>query len=135
MGPEGSIHGDLRELDEACGRLLDFFRNRGCRVIVLSEYGISAVDRPVHPNRIMREAGLLSTKTDLGREYLDPGASRAFAVADHQVAHVYVRQKRDVEGVASLFRQVPGIEHVLDSSEEGVGAGARPVGRVGAGCR
>ncbi|GAB7025535.1 nucleotide pyrophosphatase/phosphodiesterase family protein [Geotalea toluenoxydans] len=126
VGPEGSIHGDLRELDEACGRLLDFFRNRGCRVIVLSEYGISAVDRPVHPNRIMREAGLLSTKTDLGREYLDPGASRAFAVADHQVAHVYVRQKRDVEGVASLFRQVPGIEHVLDSSrkkEWGLGHG------------
>ncbi|WP_243374177.1 nucleotide pyrophosphatase/phosphodiesterase family protein [Geotalea sp. SG265] len=130
-GPEGAIHGDLRELDQVCGSLLDFFRDRGCRVILLSEYGISKADRPLHPNRILREAGLLATKSDLGREYLDVGASRAFAVADHQVAHVYVREKREVEGVAALFRQVPGIEHVLDArSKKEWGLGHRRSGEL-----
>ena len=114
VGPGGVIDSDLREIDTLCGTLIDFFLDRGCRVILLSEYGISAVDRAIHPNRLLRQAGLLSVKTDLGREYLDPRASRAFAVADHQVAHVYVLKKSDEAAVQALFRQVPGIEHVLD---------------------
>ncbi|SNB44679.1 alkaline phosphatase family protein [Geobacter sp. DSM 9736] len=109
-----AVSKDLREIDTLFGTLADFFLGRGCRLILLSEYGISQVDNPVHPNRILREAGLLGVKTDLGREYLDPGAGRAFAVADHQIAHVYVRGKRDVEAIKSLFLAVPGIEHVLD---------------------
>ncbi len=116
LGPSGEIGRDLAEIDALCGRLLDFFGERGCRVVVLSEYGITDVTRPVHPNRILREAGLLSLKVDLGREYLDPGASRAFAVADHQVCHVYVRDARDVERVRELFSGQPGVEQVLDEA-------------------
>lgn len=114
LGPGGDISADLTEIDLLCGRLLDFFRGRGCRVVVLSEYGITDVEHPVHPNRILRQAGLLSLKVDRGREYLDPGTSRAFAVADHQVAHVYVRDPRDLPVVRSLFQWVPGVEEVLD---------------------
>jgi predicted AlkP superfamily pyrophosphatase or phosphodiesterase len=114
VGPEGDIGGDLGEIDTLCGRLLDFFRERGCRVVVLSEYGIASVSRPIHPNRILREAGLLSLKHDLGREYLDPGSSRAFAVADHQVCHLYVRDRRDIPLVRDLFVGRPGVELVLD---------------------
>ncbi len=114
-GPDGAVQKDLQDLDRVCGSLLDFFRDRGCRIILLSEYGISAVSQPIHPNRLLREAGLLAVKVDLGREYLDPAASRAFAVADHQVAHVYVRDQRDLKRVEALFSQVSGIEHVLDS--------------------
>jgi predicted AlkP superfamily pyrophosphatase or phosphodiesterase len=113
VGPKGDISKDLREIDSLCGRLIDFFRNRGCRVVVLSEYGISQVSRPIHPNRLLREAGLLSLKTDLGREYLDPCCSRAFAVADHQLAHIYIRDKRDMAAVQELFSQIPGVERVL----------------------
>uniref|UniRef100_C6DZG2 Type I phosphodiesterase/nucleotide pyrophosphatase n=1 Tax=Geobacter sp. (strain M21) TaxID=443144 RepID=C6DZG2_GEOSM len=114
LGTGGDISADLAQVDLLCGRLLDFFRGRGCRVVVLSEYGITDVERPVHPNRILREAGLLSLKVDRGREYLDPGTSRAFAVADHQMAHVYVRDPRDIPAVRSLFQWVPGVEEVLD---------------------
>lgn len=114
LGPAGDISADLAKVDLLCGRLLDFFRGRGCRVVVLSEYGITDVERPVHPNRVLREAGLLSLKVDQGREYLDPGTSRAFAVADHQVAHVYVRDPRDIPAVRALFQGVPGVEEVLD---------------------
>lgn len=114
VGPRGEITRDLGEIDALCGRLLDYFQGRGCRVVVLSEYGITPVSRPIHPNRILREAGLLSLKVDLGREYLDPGTSRAFAVADHQVCHVQVRDPRDLPAVKALFMQVPGVEQVLD---------------------
>jgi predicted AlkP superfamily pyrophosphatase or phosphodiesterase len=114
LGPQGEISEDLAGIDALCGELLDYFRERGCRVVVLSEYGITQVQRPIHPNRVLREAGLLSLKLDLGREYLDPGTSRAFAVADHQVAHVYVRDRRDLTAVSAVLRALPGVEQVLD---------------------
>lgn len=117
VGPDGDIGADLTRIDDLCGTLLAYFRERGCRVIVLSEYGITPVSEPLHPNRILRDAGYLSLKIDLGREYLDPGASSAFAVSDHQIAHVYVRQQRDIAAVKALFEAVPGVEQVLD--EEG----------------
>lgn len=117
LGPDGAVEKDLAEIDSLCGRLIDFFQERGCRIIVLSEYGITPVNDAIHPNRVLREAGYLAVKDDLDREYLDPGQSRAFAVADHQVAHIYVSDKKDVPAVKKLFEGIPGIEHVLD--EEG----------------
>ena len=117
VGPDGDIGKDLFEVDRLCGELIRFFRERSCRVIVLSEYGITKVNRAIHPNRILREAGLLQVKTDLGREYLDPCTSRAFSVSDHQIAHIYVRDKNDLPAVKRLFQDTPGIEKVLD--EEG----------------
>jgi predicted AlkP superfamily pyrophosphatase or phosphodiesterase len=114
LGPLGNLDQDLADIDRLCGTLLDYFHERNCRVVVLSEYGITPVSRPVHPNRILREAGLLSLKVDLGREYLDPGTSRAFAVADHQICHLYVRDANDIPGVKSIFARTPGVELVLD---------------------
>ena len=112
-GPGGDVAGDLREVDALCGELIDFYRERGCRVVVLSEYGITDVRGAIHPNRVLRRAGLLSVKEDLGREYLDPARSRAFAMSDHQVAHVYVREPGDVEQVRELLEAEPGVERVL----------------------
>lgn len=114
VGPKGNIARDLAEIDALCGHLLDFFRNLGCRVIILSEYGITQVSHPIHPNRILRDSGFLSLKTDLGKEYLDPHTSRAFAVADHQVAHIYIRNRQDIPAVRELFSATPGVECVLD---------------------
>jgi predicted AlkP superfamily pyrophosphatase or phosphodiesterase len=89
----------------------------GTRVVVLSEYGIIRVSGAVHINRVLREAGLLRVKPEIGREMLDAGASEAFAVADHQVAHVYVRDPARIPEVKRLLEGVEGIETVLD--EEG----------------
>ncbi len=64
---------------------------------------------------MLREAGYLKVRREpLGWETLDCGASRAFAVADHQVAHVYVQRPEDVNAVSQLLRRVDGIEQVLD---------------------
>ena len=116
VGPRGDIRKDLQEIDDLCGWLSDFFRERGCRLVILSEYGIAQVSRPIHPNRILRAAGFLSLKSDLAREYLEPYTSRAFAVADHQVAHLYVQDSRDIPAVKELFTAVPGIDRVLDAA-------------------
>ena len=118
VGPDGDIARDLGEIDAVCGGLIDFFRARGVRVVVLSEYGIVAVSRPVHVNRILRGAGLLAIKQDLGRDYLDTAASRAFAVADHQVAHVYVRDAADVDAVHRLCAGLPGVGQVLGAGDK-----------------
>jgi hypothetical protein len=82
---------------------------------VLSEYGIMPVNRAIHPNRILRSAGYLAIKEDLGREYLDPGRCRAFAVSDHQAAHIYIQNKTDIPAVKALFEHAAGVEQVLDA--------------------
>jgi predicted AlkP superfamily pyrophosphatase or phosphodiesterase len=116
-GPDlGRIRGTLGELDAVAGDLIDFYEGRGARVIVLSEYGIVPVSRPVHPNRILRRAGLISYRMELGREVLDIGGSEAFAMADHQVSHVYVRDPRRIGEVRALFEGAPGVREVLDEA-------------------
>jgi predicted AlkP superfamily pyrophosphatase or phosphodiesterase len=110
------IRGTLGELDAVAGDLIDFYEGRGARVIVLSEYGIVPVSRPVHPNRILRSAGLVAYRMELGREVIDIGGSEAFAMADHQIAHVYVRDPARVAEVRALFEGVPGVGEVLDEA-------------------
>ncbi|HEX5918298.1 MAG TPA: nucleotide pyrophosphatase/phosphodiesterase family protein, partial [Nocardioides sp.] len=79
-----------RDIDAALAPLLDDAERTGVTTLVLSEYGITDADQPVDVNRMLRRSGLLEVYTQDGMEYLDPWTSRAFAVADHQVAHVYV---------------------------------------------
>jgi predicted AlkP superfamily pyrophosphatase or phosphodiesterase len=110
------IRKPLGELDGVAGDLIGFYEGRGARVIVLSEYGIVPVSRPVHPNRILRSAGLISYRMELGREVLDIGGSEAFAMADHQLSHVYVRDPARVGEVRALFEGVPGVGEVLDEA-------------------
>jgi predicted AlkP superfamily pyrophosphatase or phosphodiesterase len=101
-------------LDGELGPLLDAAAARGATVVVLSEYGITRVERPVDINRVLRAERLLQVYTQDAMEYLDPWTSRAFAVADHQVAHVYVRDPADVPAVARLCGSLPGVAEVLD---------------------
>jgi predicted AlkP superfamily pyrophosphatase or phosphodiesterase len=108
------IAGEARELDAVVGKLMDHFHSRGARMVILSEYGIQAVSRQIHVNRVLREHGLLAVREELGRELLDPGASVAFAVADHQVAHLYVNDRSRVAEVRDLIGSVKGVARVLD---------------------
>jgi predicted AlkP superfamily pyrophosphatase or phosphodiesterase len=116
LGPgDPRVRDDIRQVDAEAGRLIEAARSRGADVVVLSEYAITAVDRPVHINRVLREGGYLQVRREpLGWETLDFGGSRAFAVADHQVAHVYVRDPADLRPVADLLRKTPGVDRVLD---------------------
>jgi predicted AlkP superfamily pyrophosphatase or phosphodiesterase len=108
----------LREIDGLCGELIRFAESSGRRLILLSEYGITRVSRAVHINRELRRAGWLALREELGHELLDAGASAAFAVSDHQVAHVYVKRSELVPEVAATLRALDGVERVLDKAEQ-----------------
>lgn len=117
FGPDEAhprVAASLREVDQEAGRLIDAASREGRRVVVLSEYGIAPVSRPILINRALREAGFLAVREEDGGELLDPIASSAFAVADHQIAHVYVAAPALVEPVRRLLEGLPGVEEVLD---------------------
>jgi predicted AlkP superfamily pyrophosphatase or phosphodiesterase len=115
FGPdEPRIAKSLSEVDTVAGDLIADAQRDGARVIVLSEYGITAVSQPVHINRALREAGLLSVRVEDGDELLDIPQSQAFAVADHQVAHVYVGESHLIPEVTRIVTALPGVEQVLD---------------------
>jgi predicted AlkP superfamily pyrophosphatase or phosphodiesterase len=115
LGPDDpGMAKSLREVDAVAGDILADADRDGARLIVLSEYGITPVSMPIHINRALRAAGLLSVRTEDGGEILDVAQSSAFAVADHQIAHVYLA-KADILGeVRKLVAALPGVERVLD---------------------
>jgi predicted AlkP superfamily pyrophosphatase or phosphodiesterase len=120
LGPDDpAIADDLKAVDREAGRVIEAAREQGADVVVVSEYAITAVDRPVPINRVLREAGLLAVRREpTGWETLDPGASRAFAVADHQIAHIYVDDPADTGRVREVLEKTGGIERVLDGSDQ-----------------
>ncbi|MGB7302249.1 MAG: nucleotide pyrophosphatase/phosphodiesterase family protein, partial [Burkholderiaceae bacterium] len=118
LGPDMShpqLQKDLREIDAICGELIDYADNSNRDIIVVSEYGITPVTDAVHINRALRQAGLIAVRPEEhGREILDPGASAAFALADHQIAHIYVNDHSRINEVRSLIEKLDGVEQVLD---------------------
>ncbi|MCC9167446.1 alkaline phosphatase family protein [Pontibacter harenae] len=120
LGPDQNaprLAQDLQEIDAVCADLIQFYEERGAHVIVLSEYGITSVNNPVHINRVLREHGYIAVREERGTELLDTAMSKAFAVADHQVAHVYVQNPANIAKVKKLLQQVPGIAEVLEGDE------------------
>ncbi len=119
-GPAGCDMAKLvKELDDACAPLLDAAQALGAQVWVVSEYGHCQVNRPVYLNRALREAGLLNVRSGPFGEQLETFTSLAFAVCDHQVAHVYVADQRDVPRVREVIAALPGVAKVLAGDERG----------------
>ncbi len=115
LGPDHpAIAAEVAALDAECRPLLQAAQDQDVDVVVLSEYGITPVSGPVHLNRALRRAGYLAVRREGQGEVLDPGASAAFALADHQVAHVYVRDPGQVATVRLMLEGVEGVEQVLD---------------------
>ena len=119
LGPDlnhKDIQRDLNQVDELCGQLIEKAESQGRHVIVVSEYGITPVTDAVHINRELRKAGLLKVRIEKDHEQFDAGASDAFAVADHQLAHVYINNPDCLEQTRTLLKQLDGVEHVLDEA-------------------
>lgn len=108
----------LREIDAVAGDLIADAGRDGARVIVLSEYGITPVSTPIHLNRALREAGLLRVRLEDGGEILDIPQSRAFALADHQIAHIYVDDPALLDEVRRLIAALPGVDGIFDRGEQ-----------------
>lgn len=113
-----SVETDLQDIDTLCKDLITFYESKGANVVLVSEYGITEVDTPIHINRILREANMIDYRMEKGREMIDHGASRAFAMADHQIAHVYVKEKEDIPIIKALLEKEGNIDQILDADEK-----------------
>ncbi len=122
LGPDPAhpqLQQGLREVDALCGDLIDFARQTDRRVVIVSEYGITPASDAVHINRELRKAGLVAVRPEEhGRETLDAGASEAFAMADHQIAHIYVRNPSRIPEVRSLIERLDGVESVWGAEDK-----------------
>ncbi len=115
LGPgHPAIPGEVAAVDRVAAPLLDLAAEQGRAVLVVSEYGIAPVSGAVHPNRALREAGLLEVHANATGEHLDPLASRAFAVSDHQAAHVYAADARSLAAAREVLAALPGVGVVLE---------------------
>ena len=120
LGPDPShpqLAEDLRQVDALTGELIEEAQRAGREVMLVSDYGITPVSDAVHINRTLREAGLLRVRAEMGRDVFDAGASDAFAMADHQIAHIYVNNRARIAEVKRLVEGLDGVEAVFD--EEG----------------
>ncbi len=108
----------LGELDGQIEKLAAGFRQafqQDIHWLVAGEYAITPVEHVAYPNRVLREAGLLEVCREDDGEHLDLTRSRAWAMVDHQLAHVFVADADPAvtARVAELFANQPGIAEVL----------------------
>ncbi len=129
-GPNGkSVAAEFKKIDDVLEDLISYLEDKDIEVMLVSEYGISEVSKPIHLNRLFREQGWITIKEELGREQLDLGASQVFAIADHQISHIYLNDPSLKEQVRSLLEDTSGIEAVHDGKEEfGTGIGGERAG-------
>lgn len=107
-----------RQMDELVCDLAEELEAAGVEVIILSEYAITEVERPVALNRIFREQGWLEIKEEAGAEILDTMNSKVFAVVDHQIAHIVVQDEQLLSKVKALLEQTAGVGQVLDRNDQ-----------------
>jgi predicted AlkP superfamily pyrophosphatase or phosphodiesterase len=112
---------DLKRMDAIVAELLDGLEQQGLRddtaVVLVSEYAMTDVTRPVLLNRELRRRGLLAVRGIGGHEYLDLELSTAFAMVDHQMAHVYVKPGQ-AEAVRDALSGIAGVEQILGREEQ-----------------
>jgi predicted AlkP superfamily pyrophosphatase or phosphodiesterase len=110
-GPGGA--GPLAEVDACAGLVIDAARDIGARVLIVSEYGLVPVSRPVYLNQALRRAGWLAVRDGPYGESLETFESKAFAVVDHQLAHLYVRGM-PLDEVRREVEKLDGVDRVVE---------------------
>jgi predicted AlkP superfamily pyrophosphatase or phosphodiesterase len=118
FGPhDPKIDDDLKVVDQLMTNFIHSLEKTGIwensTICVFSEYSLSNVTGAVLLNLELRRAGFLKVREIETREYLDFEMSRAFAMVDHQVAHIYVKNRRDIEPVNNFVAGIPGVNKVL----------------------
>ena len=108
-GPESiEFQKSLLEVDELIGNLIDFLQSEKLEyeIIILSEYGFNQVNNSISPNIILNDNSLLQTRNIGGKEYIDFELSKAFAMCDHQIAHIFIKPGFE-ETVTKIFEKHP----------------------------
>ena len=119
FGPDHpAVEADLTVLDQLIGKFLNTLETMKIMdtttICLFSEYSISNVSSAVSLNTALREYGLLNVRTIEGREYIDLELSPAFAMVDHQIAHIYLKPETDAGAVKELIQRTAGVDQVMD---------------------
>ncbi len=120
FGPDDPrVIDDLKVIDDLMAKFITTLKVKGIfeksTFCIFSEYSISNVNGAVLLNTELRDAGFLNIREIEGREYLDFEMSRAFAMVDHQIAHIYVKDSCDIESVKNMIEQLDGVDQVLST--------------------
>ena len=112
---------DLKRADNLVGLVIQKTIELGIKddtqFIVFSEYGFNDVRSHIALNRKLRDAGLLMVRTINDKEYIDFEFSKAFAMVDHQIAHVYINNG-STEYIKRILENIEGIERVLSAEDK-----------------
>jgi predicted AlkP superfamily pyrophosphatase or phosphodiesterase len=103
-----------KNLEEQLGRLVHQAGRLGYEILIFGDYAIGPVHGAVFPNIALRQAGLMNVRSVNGMMYPDFYSSRAFTVADHEIAHVYAAKEDDVSSAKEVLAQVAGVGDILD---------------------
>ncbi len=106
----------VAEVDACAGLVIDAAKEIGAKVVVVSEYGLVPVSKPVYLNQALRRAGWLQVRDGPYGEMLETFESKAFAVVDHQVAHLYVRGL-PLDEVRKAVEKLDGVDRVVDPKD------------------
>ena len=124
FGPESDeVKAALVQLDEQLARLIDGIRAaidpETTTWFLSGEYVVTPVDHVLYPNRILRGAGFLEVREEDGKELIDFEKSKAWAMTDGQVSHVFLKDKDEprLHQIVGLFAGAPGIDEVVVGAE------------------
>ena len=108
---------EFAKLENILERLFAAAKFADYEILIFGDYAITDAKEAVFPNKILRDAGLFSTREVRGALYPDIYSSQAFAMVDHQVAHVYISDKSDISKAKTALQLAPGIKNVFDHKE------------------
>lgn len=115
------VRDDLKKADSVVGSMVEKVSKLGIgnetEFLILSEYSFDDVSGAVPINLKLRESGLLDTRTIGEKEYIDLEYSKAFAMVDHQVAHIYIKDGF-IDKTNQVLRDLSGVERVLTKNEQ-----------------
>ena len=102
-------------------------KHNNYEILIYGDYAITPCEHgAIHPNKALLAAGLLGIREINGMKYLDLYASRAFAVADHETAHIHIADEADIPAAKTALKAMPGIESVMDKAAQQKAAVANP---------
>lgn len=125
--PSRQLDREYALFTDLIARLLDAARANGYEALVWGDYAIVRADQPVYLNRALRDAGLFRVRTvGNGLTYPNLYDSPVVAMADHQVAHLYVQEQNPerrqavLEQTRRLVQDLPGVAAVQTRQEAGL---------------
>jgi len=119
VGPDDpSMADEVRQLDDVAYDLIEHLQRQSVEFVLVSSYHMNQVNLPIEINRVLRRGGWLKVSRNAAGELIDYGMSQAFAVADHQIAHVYVADSGVKSEVATRLNELDGVDRVLDADQQ-----------------